>query len=219
MKKVIFFDLDYTLYDSQAFIEGKIDAYTQRFGLDKAFVEEKEQETAEEILAHYGKFIHEEYAKTLAQRLGIPKRWKQILEISFEETLHNEALYAESKTVLEKLKRDFELGLFSQGDLDLQRAKLEKTGLQNYFNADMVLIFGEKTSKIPEIAQKYQVFAVLDDKPEVVDAWSRADVLAIRVRRGVYFMTDLLEKRPNISEVENLQQAYKLLRSKLPQYF
>lgn len=220
MRKIILFDLDYTLYDSKVFINGKIDAYAERFGLYRALVEKKEQEAAEEVLTHYGEFVHEEYAKTVAQLLGIPRRWKEIFEIAFEEDLHKRAVYHEAENVLGFLKRDFRLGLFSQGDQVLQRTKLEKSGLLQYFEENLVFIFGEKIPEIEPLAKKFQVFSALDDKSEVVDEWSKSGIpVAIRVRRGVFSETVLPEKRSNIFEVENLQQAYKLLRSKLPQYF
>lgn len=214
MKPVILFDFDYTLYDSFAFIEGKIDFYSQNFALPRDFVKEKEQEAADEIITHYGQFIHEEYAKEVAHLLGIPDRWQEIFDVSLQATLHKNAVYPETEGVLKGLQENFRLGVFSQGDIGLQKTKLEKSGLVSFFDPELVLIYEEKIFQIPQIAQTYAVFCALDDRVEVVEAWSRAGIpLVIRVRRGVFAEGNVEEKRPNTYEVENLDEAYKIIES------
>src|SRR3989344_9501397 len=93
-------------------------------------------------------------------------------------------IYEEVKDVLEKLSKIALLGIFSEGDLEFQRKKLDQTEIVDYFEKDNTHIVLNKLTEIRKVLQKYtdrETFFV-DDKlnvlfdakkifPKVVTIW------------------------------------------------
>lgn len=82
--------------------------------------------------------------------------------------IYSGALFSETISVLEKLKDNFDLGIYSQGFVDLQKIKIRSSGVDNFFEKEFVYIDRNKlradfVSKLPDGA------IIVDDKKEVVE--------------------------------------------------
>lgn len=107
-----------------------------------------------------------------------------------ESDLTEFILYDEVIDVLQKLGRDVTLGIFSEGELDFQKAKLVNTMIHAHFLDDHVHIVSSKEATIGQILEKYMNNRVtlVDDKIEVLElAKSLSEkVYTIWVKRGPF---------------------------------
>jgi len=114
--------------------------------------------------------------------------------------------------VLEKLIKVFRLGVFSEGDKDLQMRKLRKSGILKFFTKELIFIYPDKIREIAGLAEKCKPLAVIDDRPEVVIAWANLGISkVIRIKRGRYQAEEMLIKQRNVFEVEGLEAILPIL--------
>jgi len=75
---------------------------------------------------------------------------------SYDENKFSEKiLYPETNQVLKKLKHHYDLGIWSQGKLGFQKAKLVKSGIINFFNPELIFITEtDKTELVSKIKQQ-----------------------------------------------------------------
>lgn len=109
----------------------------------------------------------------------------------FKETqLKKHSVYDEVHSVLENLSKVAELGIFSEGETDFQKTKLNKTDIKKYFKEKYVHIALNKKDEIRNIMDKYsnkQLFLV-DDKLTILYELKRVlpSIFTIWVKRGIY---------------------------------
>ncbi|MDD4135477.1 MAG: HAD hydrolase-like protein [Candidatus Shapirobacteria bacterium] len=82
--------------------------------------------------------------------------------------IYSGALFSETISVLEKLNDNFDLGIYSQGFVSLQKIKIRSSGVENFFKKEFVYIDRNKlradfVSKLPDEA------IIVDDKKEVME--------------------------------------------------
>lgn len=82
--------------------------------------------------------------------------------------IYSGALFTKTISVLEKLKDNFDLGIYSQGFVSLQKIKIRSSGVDNFFEKEFVYIDRNKlradfVSKLPDEA------IIVDDKKEVME--------------------------------------------------
>lgn len=82
--------------------------------------------------------------------------------------IYSTALFPETISVLEKLKNYFNLGVYSQGFPNLQRIKIESSGVSDYFDKRQIYINRNKLD--PEFIDNLPNGAtIIDDKKDVVE--------------------------------------------------
>ncbi len=128
-------------------------------------------------------------------------------------------IYEEVRDVLEKLSKNALLGIFSEGDLEFQRKKLNQTGIVDYFEKDNTHIVLNKLTEVRKVLQKYvdrKTFFV-DDKLSILFDAKKIfpKVVAIWVKRGVYAenQIDIPGFEPD-AVVENLSEVVKIVKLK-----
>jgi FMN phosphatase YigB (HAD superfamily) len=129
-------------------------------------------------------------------------------------------IYEEVRDVLEKLSKIALLGIFSEGDLEFQRKKLNQTEIADYFEKDNTHIVLNKLTGVRKVLQKYanrKTFFV-DDKLSILFDAKKIfpNVVTIWVKRGIYAenQKDISGFRPD-AEVDNLSEVVKIVESKL----
>jgi FMN phosphatase YigB (HAD superfamily) len=105
---------------------------------------------------------------------------KKIILFDIDDTLFNTARFKETNAtvfsvyddvihVLEELKNIADLGIFSEGQIALQKSKLSQTNIEKYFLAEHVNIVEKKVDAIEKLAEKYKsagkIFLVEDRLP------------------------------------------------------
>lgn len=97
--------------------------------------------------------------------------------------------YPEVKEALSTLSKKARLGIFSEGELNFQKEKLNKLGIGKYFEVDSVFIFENKQGHIAGIFDSMDDKTyVVDDKKEVLNLIHEINkaVKTIWMKRGVY---------------------------------
>jgi FMN phosphatase YigB (HAD superfamily) len=129
-------------------------------------------------------------------------------------------IYEEVRDVLEKLSKIALLGIFSEGDLEFQRKKLNQTEIADYFEKGNTHVVLNKLTEIRKVLQKYidrKTFFV-DDKLNILFDAKKIfpKVVTIWVKRGIYAenQKDIPGFKPD-AVVANLSEVVKIVNSKL----
>ena len=98
--------------------------------------------------------------------------------------------YDETEVVLKNLSKKTDLGIFSEGEENLQKAKLYKTGIGKYFTQGNVYILQGKNVLIEETFEKYRGNSIylVEDKLEILNQVKSVypDIFTVWVKRGIY---------------------------------
>jgi len=82
--------------------------------------------------------------------------------------IYSSALFPETIGVLNKLKINFRLGIYSQGFDSLQRIKIRSSGIENFFDQSLICINRNKLD--PDFIKKLPNDAIIiEDKKEVIE--------------------------------------------------
>ena len=180
-KKVILFDWDDTLFSKTKYQQNLSETLARVCGMSSEAVWNLEEEYFNS-LNKSGDFRVDKLLEFVCQKSG-----KQIDLTNFiadNPKIYSEALFSEVVTVLEKLKKKFILGIYSQGFIDLQKTKIVFSGIKNYFNKDLIYLNKDKLESefIKTLPNKA---IVVDDKKEVIETLKhqRPDLELIWINR------------------------------------
>lgn len=152
MKKIILFDIDYVLIDSSRLKEISSIAAA---GILNLGLTEMEQ-------------LNDEFGKTLESTIEFsPERLvqfltnyypqsdkKALLEVYRDPQLYQQSTFTDVFPALEKLKQDNLLGIYSEGIKEFQMAKLTFSGIESFFDRNLIFIYPDKTGKAGELVKK-----------------------------------------------------------------
>lgn len=98
----------------------------------------------------------------------------------------DEFIYPGAVNLLKSAQKNWQVFLFSEGQLPYQEQKVRKTQLPQLVS--QVLIYPEhhKTRQLANLATKYSRLAIVDDKPEVLEAAAKLNLVTIRLKTGKY---------------------------------
>lgn len=137
-----------------------------------------------------------------------------------ESGLSEYKLYEEVTRTLDSLNSFVTLGIFSKGENQFQKTKLEKTGLLKFFNKENIYIFKDKNANLTQVVNKYRdskVFLV-DDRLEILYfAKNNAkQIFTVWVKRGRYVESQkpIAGFTPD-AKVENLEEVVRIVKSNL----
>ena len=163
-KKIILFDWDDTLFSKKLY-KGNLLSNLARI----CEINEEEATAADNEyfnnLIKSGDFKIEDYLSFFKKRFN-----KKINSEDFNTDklgIYSKALFTETIEFLEKMKNDHTLGIYSQGFESLQRLKIKFSGIQNYFDEDLIFISRDKI-QIEFVAKLPTGVIVVDDKKEVI---------------------------------------------------
>lgn len=144
MYTALLFDLDNTLVDRDGAVRAHFAERLREYTLDRS-------DMLEEVLARdrsgYG---DREAFLEWYQAMFAPESNQRELMIEMRFGLVRKLrAYRGVKTLLQRLSREYTLGLLTNGSATGQRLKLEATGLRNYFTEDVVSIAGEMNFSKP----------------------------------------------------------------------
>lgn len=175
--KAIFFDLDHTILNSK---KSEEEAMHELFKTCQELQEFNEEEFEEKwhknALVLYEKYNKKEITferqrldrvKNTFLDFGIIKNdeeAKEIFKIYLKWYEKKWQLFDDAKEVLEKLKKDYKLGIITNGDGIQQRQKLENTKITNYFS--QIIISSEVGFSKPEKEIFKLACEKIKEKPE-----------------------------------------------------
>lgn len=196
MGNLVLFDIDGVLFDTERFGKLLRAKFVKILGI-------LEEELISANADYYSKlsertdFDPREITAYLSERFG-----KDVTTLDHvfwkEEDLYQESLFPETLEVLEKLKGQKTLGVFSQGNEELQNRKLDAARLRDYFSSEYVFIHKRKLSdEAIELLPREATF--VDNKHDVVLALQKfVDVIWINRKSD--------ESDPEIKTIHSLAE-------------
>jgi phosphoglycolate phosphatase-like HAD superfamily hydrolase len=119
--------------------------------------------------------------------------------------IYSQAFFPEIIEVLEKMKNKYVLGIYSQGFESLQKIKIKYSGIEKYFNKNLIFIDRDKTSQnfIKNLPIKS---IIIDDKKEVIETLKklRPDLKLIWINR-------LNDEKIETSQIRTIKELNDLL--------
>lgn len=163
-KKIILFDWDDTLFSKTEYKRNLRSNLARMCGVSKEEIFDFEEKYFKN-LGKSGDFQIDNFVKNFGQKFG-----KKIEKGDFGSDklgIYSKALFPEAISVLNDLKNDFILGIYSQGFVNLQMLKIKSSGIGNFFDEKFIYINRDKLNanflaKLPDGA------IIVDDKREVV---------------------------------------------------
>jgi UDP-N-acetylglucosamine diphosphorylase / glucose-1-phosphate thymidylyltransferase / UDP-N-acetylgalactosamine diphosphorylase / glucosamine-1-phosphate N-acetyltransferase / galactosamine-1-phosphate N-acetyltransferase len=135
-----------------------------------------------------------------------------------ESALEDYQLYEEALDVLTQLKNNVILGIFSEGELDFQFTKLQRTDINAHFLDENIHIVKSKDEKLREVLAHYRDnhIIIVDDKLTVLHQAKTLvpNITTIWVKRGMY--AENQKQIPGFKadvEVDSLQEIPKIIQS------
>lgn len=180
MEKIILFDIDGTLFDPQRFGKLLRQEFVKILNID-------EEELVRANADYYSKlesttdFLPRDIVAFLANRFNVSE--DELNRVFWEnDQIYKDSLYPEVVDVLKNLSSAHVLGIFSQGDQELQTRKLNACDISQYFDRNKLFVYKRKL--LDEVLGALPGGALfIDDKHDVVEALSKArDVVWINRR-------------------------------------
>lgn len=180
LDNLILFDLDNTLFNSNRFIElirvnlavltGSNDIILKR-------LEEKYRKQSIKLSfnpLHYSEFIGREFNVTPS---------KLFQQFTSQKQLYIESLFTKTISILGLLRaKGFQAGIFSEGNLDFQRMKIDNSGIGSYIDANLIYLYENKLA-LSSIKSLPVNAIVIDDNPKVIYKLNKQGIRVIWINR------------------------------------
>jgi len=212
--KIILFDIDYTLFDTDAYRRILYPKLAGELGIGEDDLRIFRREFEPEMKEKFGHFVPSFFFQKIISLANRPTNIEKLEKIFWDKKMYLAVLDPKSKEIIEKLQNNnVTIGLFSTGDKEHQLAKIES--LLVYLPEENHHIFSNKIELIGDIIQKYKDFKVylVDDLPEVLAKAKIRNLEVVTILRKtnkIYETTNLIEGfRPdyeidNLSEIEEI---------------
>lgn len=190
-KKLIFIDIDNTMYDSSQYRSKMFKKIGEQFA--------KEGITNGETVAHavyesfraegLGFFDPEKFVELCIAKTGAKKtKPADISAIIYSPEMLKGNFYAEVQDVLVRLSKIGTLGIYSQGIHSLQKAKIDE--ILHFFHADLIFVVRSKKETAGDIFKEFpdaKIYFIDDALPILQKVKSgHTNVFTIWIQRGRY---------------------------------
>lgn len=114
--------------------------------------------------------------------------YQQAKTFILQQSNLDEFLYPDTYEFLQEISRKWTPALFSEGEVDYQKKKIDKTNVGKFIDSKHMFIFDEhqKVVGLKQLANQINVLALIDDNPQILDAAKTLAVPTIRLKRGKY---------------------------------
>ena len=187
-KKVVLFDIDYTLFDTEDFRKNLYKNISQAVGEDINKIEPIGKSIYAKLRKKYGYFNPAEFIKNFKGYMKNDVDFSAVEESIWNEEAFRRCIYKEVDDILSEIKKIAQVGIFSKGHDRFQRAKLKT--IEHFLEIKHIHIVVDKYANLPQIINKYakHKLYLVDDELEALHFASklRSDVFTIWVKRGRY---------------------------------
>lgn len=190
MKKIIFFDIDGTLFNADAFIQAFYKNLTSKFSLNDQDFDEINK-IYRDIKSEYGYFVPAIYLERITD--AFPSVDRATLKTVFWGGI--DAYLFEDVNALVEASEKAKIAFFSKGDEHFQKEKIKK--FADKFEEKDVYVFSEKIDKFGEVFTKYKDYEcyLVDDSLQVLEA---AKAFESQIK------TILIDRKGKVTENENI---------------
>lgn len=179
-KKIIYFDIDKTLIDSNKLRELTRSGMCKELKLNREEINKIIDEYVND-LKYKNDFCREEMIKKISLKTGI--KYSLLKNAHDKSIYYKKALYKEVIKTLIKLKKEgYQLGIYSEGFLKYQMDKLKLSGIYKYFDIEKINI--ERRKMDEKIVKKMDGATIIDDNIEVIKYLSNfSSIINIYINR------------------------------------
>lgn len=157
-KRIILFDIDETLFDVWKFKDKIEQILADRLKQTKKTIADLDKL----YWAEGGtvKSFPKKFIDFISKRFSVNS--KDLLDITFGNSeIYNECLYDDICNTLRILKKNYVLGIYTEGDIDFQRKKIYYTGLSKFIDLRYIFIASDKWTR--------EILSSLPEKATIVD--------------------------------------------------
>ena len=174
---IVFFDIDGVIFDAQKFSTAFYEKFLQKNNLGEEETE-KLQDLYGQVKNEKGFFDPQIFLAKIASQYSIVK--KDLEKLWWDEESFQKCLLID-ENLLEKIREKATVGIFSKGEINFQKKKIEK--FNSLINPQDIYIFEDKIVKISEVLAKYQNYKifVVDDNQKVLEGFKQMDSLVFTV--------------------------------------
>ncbi|MBI4079224.1 MAG: HAD family hydrolase [Candidatus Levybacteria bacterium] len=188
MRRLILFDLDNTLFDPASFRAQIFSKFAEIIDKEKkAEIVAFCQHLYDEQIKAFGVFNPERFIHSLTAKLHKGKI-ETLLAVVFAQDTLKDHFHSDSVETIKKLKNKAIIGILSQGEEKLQRAKL--ASIIHHFHPSHIHIPENKKKEMREILQRYEEYKIIfvdDMLPMLFEAKkNRPGIKTVWIKRGRY---------------------------------
>lgn len=138
---------------------------------------------------------------------------------SFKQSgLLEHKIYEEVTQVLDSLNTFAILGIFSKGEDEFQKTKLEKTKMLKFFKEENIHIFDDKDANLIQVLEKYKnsKLFLVDDKLDILYFAKKhmPQIITVWVKRGPYAAAQKpIEDFIPSATIDDLANLYRIVSS------
>lgn len=214
---IVFFDIDYTLFDTARFREKLFGMLAADLHMSVVDIIAKHQEVIDILIEKKGFFDPTTYANIFSVAIGKEKESGKILAAILKDEIFLDNYYKEIMGVLEELSGRVNIGIFSKGETSFQRKKLH--GIKHFFKDHNIHITVDKHKTLPEFtsSHKGKTIYFVDDALDVLHTAKLLsnDITVIWVKRGKYAQKQLpIAGFTPDAIIENLSELIPLIKDR-----
>ena len=204
MKKIIFFDIDRTLFDPNSFLDEFYERLIHKYGLDAGQKAKLIKFYASSKPKDY--FDPQIFLKSISKKFNIEINTIQTL--FWDQKLIDKHLYKDTD-IFFQISTKTKMGVFSKGDYKFQKSKLKRFG-KLIRNAD-IHVFPNKIEKFLEILKNYSDHNIylIDDEIDVLSEAKdiNRNIFTILInRKKKHVKNDKIDLQ--ISSLSQIQKLY-----------
>lgn len=165
MKKIIFFDIDGTLFNVSSFINLFNQNLISSFGLKDKDIDQLKS-LYDEVKKENGYFLPSSFLDKISDRFSFIDK-KTLKENFYNVDLFDKSMYKDT-SIVNFLADSAIIGIFSKGEVDFQKRKI--VFINNVLDKNKIYIFPNKIDEIREVFEKFEEFEVylVDDDLDVL---------------------------------------------------
>jgi FMN phosphatase YigB (HAD superfamily) len=169
-KKIILFDIDRTIFDTDKPSMTRNEVILNILNNPPRDEFNSVKEEYKSTLKNEREYIPEDYIKMLCKKYNF-KNVNALLDTYYGEKyniLYKNSVYPEFFSVVEKLKNEYRIGIFSEGYKRFRENRLKAMEIDRHLDDELIFMFDEKdtneaVSNIPSSA------IIVDDKERICD--------------------------------------------------
>lgn len=187
MRDAILFDFDRTLFDTSLFGREISEKIEKLLNIPPGLFNNIKKQYQSKLL-NPTDFDPDDFLLLLSKESSVSL---QDLKKTFfkDSQCYKSAVYSEVIDVLKKLRKQSELGIYSEGVIDWQMLKLRNSGLIKFFDPKLIFIFRRKT--LPEaLAKLPKDCVIVEDNLQVIDELSQNKFNSIWINRKDASLTE-----------------------------
>lgn len=200
-RKIILFDIDYTIWDTDSFRDSVFPLLAEAIGYSFDEFNKRAAQAEKETKKRVGCFQPDTWLTIIHKAAKRDVSRETLEKIFWTENFYHDALDKETITVLQQLqKKGYTIGIFSTGERTFQQQKI--AAIKHLLPDEHVYIFTDKQVHLASVLHNYKngAIVIVDDLPSVLAAvkqYNPAITTILRLGKKKYEQTEQADFKPD----------------------